>query len=301
MNKGNRLTWRRKRKIQGILFVSPFLIGAIVFILVPIIQSCMYSFSKLTITETGYRLDPVGLENYRYIFQQDASYNMTLISTVKDMVVNVFVTVMFSFFIASVLNSSFRGRGLVRAIFFLPLIVSSGLVLQLESADKLGTMISSGQKTALANGTDIAGAFATTLQSLNLGSGAVQFLVDSVSRISTIVMMSAVPIIIFLAGFQAVSPSLFEAAHMDGATRWEEFWKISFPMVSPLILVSTVYCVVDSLNNSNNPMVQMAHNTLFRSFKFGTGSAMIWIYMLVTAAFLGLVYFVINRFVFYYD
>ena len=88
---------------------------------------------------------------------------------------------------------------------------------------------------------------------------------------------------------------------MDGATKWEEFWKISFPMVSPLILVSTIYCVVDSLNNSNNPMISLTHRTLFVSYKFGIGAAMIWVYMLVTAAFLGIVYFVINRFVFYYD
>lgn len=301
MNKQHRLTWRQKRKLQGVLFVSPFLIGAILFILVPIVQSCMYSFSKLTITETGYRLDPVGWENYRYIFQSDTTYGPLLVTTIKDMAIDVFVTVIFSFFLASVLNTSFRGRGLVRAVFFMPLILASGLVKQLESADALGTMVSSGEKSAMVGGTDIAGAFAMTLQSLDIGKGLIAFLLSSVERISTIVSMSAVPVIIFLAGFQAVSPSLFEAAHMDGATKWEEFWKISFPMVSPLILVSTVYCVVDSLNNSNNPMIAMTHHTLFESFKFGTGAAMIWVYMLVTAAFLGIVYFAINRFVFYYD
>lgn len=301
MRTRKKMTWRQKRKIQGLLFVSPFLIGVIVFIGIPIIQSFVYSFSKMTVTETGYRLDPVGFENYQYIFQNDVNFNTTLISSVKDMIVDVFVTVLFSFFLASVLNTSFHGRGLFRAVFFLPLIISSGLVLQLESADMLATMMSSGEKTALAGGSDLTSAFANMLGEMNVGKEIVDFVIKSVSRISTIVRMSAVPVVIFLAGLQAVPSSLFEAAHMDGATRWEMFWKISFPMVSPLILVSTVYCVVDSLNNSSNPMIQLTHHTLFESFKFGIGSAMIWIYMLVTTAFLGIVYFVINRFVFYYD
>lgn len=136
---------------------------------------------------------------------------------------------------------------------------------------------------------------------LNLNQDLVTFLMESVNRIGTIVAMSAIPIVIFLAGFQSISPSIYEAAYMEGGTKWEVFWKISFPMISPLILVCVIYSIVDNFTKSSSVMINLVHRTIFNDFKFGLGSAMVWIFIVAVFGIIGITYAVINKYVFYYD
>ena len=139
------------------------------------------------------------------------------------------------------------------------------------------------------------------LQELNISPQITHFIIDTVSRVYDITVMSAVPIIIFLAGLQSVSPSLFEAGYMEGATKWEIFWKISLPMVSPLILVSVVYCVIDSFTNVSNPVISRIHSSAYDSLNFGLSAAMAWSYTVLILAVLGLIYKLINRHIFYHE
>lgn len=294
------ISWEKKKNRIGLYFVLPFAIGSIFFILIPVFKSLAYSFCELSVTATGYTLTFKGLENYHRLFFIDPNYRKVLLNSLKDMLINVPVTVLFSFFIASLLNQNFRGRTLVRGILFLPVIISSGIYLQLNSGDLVSSMISSGTKGS-ASAEPISTAFVSFLSQLKLATGLTNILLDSVNRISTIVSMSAIPIIIFLAGFQAISPSIFEAAHVEGASKWDVFWKIDFPMVTPLILVSVIYTMVDSFTNTSNSMINSVHSTMFYNFKFGLGSAMVWVYLAVIFIILAIVYAIINRFIFYYD
>ncbi|MEG0770531.1 MAG: sugar ABC transporter permease [Clostridia bacterium] len=300
MAKRKVLSWEKKRKRYGYVFTLPFIIGAVFFILIPVITSLIYSLSTLGINPSGYSLTFVGFENFKYLFTVDPDFLNKLGAEFANMVPNVAITVIFSFFIASILNQKFIGRTLARGIFFLPVILASGVYITLSNVDSITTMMAQSSNTAAQAGS-VSGAFVAMLQQAQLPVWIIDFLTASVDKISTIVLMSAIPIVIFLAGFQSVSTSIFEASYMEGATKWEVFWKISLPMVSPLILVSVIYVIIDSFTSSSNMMIALIHKTTFGALKYGLGAAMAWSYMVGILAVIGIIYFVINRYVSYYD
>lgn len=291
-----------RQRRMGYVFTAPLMVGMLAFVVFPVLQSLLFSFSRLSVVASGYRLDFLGLENYRYIFAVDPEYRTMVLTALRDMLVNVPVVVLFSFFVASLLNQKFRGRSAVRAILFLPVIIASGVVQSVDRGDQFSSLIAVGTQAGTeAVGEQLSEKLILYLQELNISPQITHFIIDTVSRVYDITVMSAVPIIIFLAGLQSVSPSLFEAGYMEGATKWEIFWKISLPMVSPLILVTVVYSIIDSFTNVSNPVISTVHSTMFESIRFGVGSAMALSYMLIMGVILAIVYAVVSRFVFYQD
>jgi ABC-type sugar transport system permease subunit len=299
MKSSKAVSWERRKRWIGFRFVLPFVIGSVLFIILPVIKSLLYSFYTLRITNNGFELLFKGLQNYKQILLVETTFRESLLQSLLDLL-NVPVAIIFSFFIASLLNQKFHGRTLARGIMFLPVVLSSGILIQLGKMDSVSQMVQYSNQ-AEEGGLSITSAFSNMISQMNLNSGIINFLIGSVERISIIVSMSAIPIIIFLAGFQSISPSIFEAAYMEGATKWETFWKISFPMVSSLILVCVIYLIVDAFTNTSNAMINSIHNTIFFKFDFGLGNAMVWIYMLIIVALLGTVYGLLNRFIFYYE
>ena len=291
-----------RQRRMGYVFTAPLMVGMLAFVVFPVLQSLLFSFSRLSVVASGYRLDFLGLENYRYIFAVDPEYRTMVLTALRDMLVNVPVVVLFSFFVASLLNQKFRGRSAVRAILFLPVIIASGVVQSVDRGDQFSSLIAAGTQTGTeAVGEQLSEKLILYLQELNISPQITHFIIDTVSRVYDITVMSAVPIIIFLAGLQSVSPSLFEAGYMEGATKWEIFWKISLPMVSPLILVSVVYCVIDSFTNVSNPVISRIHSSAYDSLNFGLSAAMAWSYTGLILAVLGLIYKLINRHIFYHE
>ena len=292
-----------KQRRMGYVFVAPLIVGMLAFVAFPVIQSLFFSFSKLNVVASGYKLDFLGIENYRYIFAVDPDFRTMVIRSLRDMLINVPVVILFSFFVASLLNQKFHGRSLVRAILFLPVIIASGVVESVDKADAFSSMISSGSQAAgtAAVGEQLSEKLILYLQQLNISPQITNFIIDTVSRVYDIAIMSAVPIIIFLAGLQSVSPSLFEASYIEGATKWEVFWKISLPMVSPLILVAVIYCIIDSFTNVSTPVISRIHSSAYDSLNFGLSSAMAWSYMLIILAVLAIVYKLVSRFIFYHE
>lgn len=288
-------------RLVHFLFVLPFTIGACIYILYPIVMSVIYSFSHIMVETTGYSLDFVGLTNYKFIFFTDPTFVRTLYDTIRSTFLNVPVVIIFSFFIASLLTTQFRGRSVARAILFLPLIVSSGLVTKLLASDVTADMLTNKSATIAQSTVDFSGAFATYLNQFQISSTITSLLVSSVNGIGNILALSAIPIIIFVAGLNSISPSIHEAAYVEGATGWETFWKISLPMISPMILVVIVYCIIDSFTSVTNAVMQRVRTVTFSDFNFGVGSAMTWVYLLLVVILLLVVYLIVNRFVFYYD
>lgn len=292
-----------KQRRMGYVFVAPLIVGMLAFVAFPVIQSLFFSFSKLNVVASGYRLDFQGIENYKYIFAVDPDFRTMVIGSLRDMLINVPVVVLFSFFVASLLNQKFRGRSVVRAILFLPVIIASGVVESVDKGDQFSALITSGSQAAGASavGEQLSEKLILYLQQLNISPQITNFIIDTVSRVYDITIMSAVPIIIFLAGLQSVSPSLFEASYIEGATKWEVFWKISLPMVSPLILVAVIYCIIDSFTNVSNPVISRIHSSAYDSLNFGLSSAMAWSYMLIILVVLGIVYKLVSRYIFYHE
>ena len=296
--KNKRPSLEAKRVKVGYLFTLPFIIGAAVAIVYPIIVSVIYSFADITANASGYSIKLVGLGNYNNIFNIDPTFKRILLNTLKSTALNVPVVIIFSFFLASVLNTEFKGRGMARTVLFLPMILNSNLVKSILSGD---AVMGSVTEKSSADTAQISGAFEGFLSKLDIGTGVTDLLVSSVDNITNILAMSVIPIIIMLAGLQSVSKSVYEASYVEGATKWEVFWKISLPIVSPMILVSVIYCIIDSFTSVDNAVIEKVKAVSFTSLEFGLGSAMAWSYLLIVLAIVALVYLAVNRFVSYSD
>lgn len=296
--KNKRPSLEAKRVKVGYLFTLPFIIGAAVAIVYPIIVSVIYSFADITANASGYNIKFVGLGNYNNIFNIDPTFKRILLNTLKSTALNVPVVIIFSFFLASVLNTEFKGRGMARTVLFLPMILNSNLVKSILSGD---AVMGSVTEKSSADTAQISGAFEGFLSKLDIGTGVTDLLVSSVDNITNILAMSVIPIIIMLAGLQSVSKSVYEASYVEGATKWEVFWKISLPIVSPMILVSVIYCIIDSFTSVDNAVIEKVKAVSFTDLEFGLGSAMAWSYLLIVLAIVALVYLAVNRFVSYSD
>ena len=292
--KNKRPSLEAKRVKVGYLFTLPFIIGAAVAIVYPIIVSVIYSFADITANASGYNIKFVGLGNYNNIFNIDPTFKRILLNTLKSTALNVPVVIIFSFFLASVLNTEFKGRGMARTVLFLPMILNSNLVKSILSGD---AVMGSVTEKSSADTAQISGAFEGFLSKLDIGTGVTDLLVSSVDNITNILAMSVIPIIIMLAGLQSVSKSVYEASYVEGATKWEVFWKISLPIVSPMILVSVIYCIIDSFTSVDNAVIEKVKAVSFTDLEFGLGSAMAWSYLLIVLAIVALVYLAVNRFV----
>lgn len=282
----------------GFIYVLPWLIGFILFFLTPLINSLIYSFNKVETNIDGIFLHFIGFDNFKEALLINPNFNRTLISSIVDMLVNVPLIVIFSLFVAVLLNQKFRGRAVARAIFFLPVILASGVIANLESSSLVEALAAEN-----AAGRFISGLRSFELERMMLEAGVsediVMYLTGAVDRIYDIVSQSGVQILIFLAGIQTISPHLYEASKIEGATGYEAFWKITFPMVSPLILVNVVYTVIDSF--ASNATTDMIRQVGFQSFNFGLSSAMAWIYFLAVALILAVSTYIISKRVFYYE
>lgn len=297
------LTLTGKEAVAGILFVMPFLIGFFGIFLPMIVESMRFSFSNMDVSSSGYTLTKAadnGLEHYLRALTIDPDFNLNLLKGIGQMVVQVPLVIIFSFFAATLINQNFHGRAIARSIFFFPVILTSGVVLGLENSDLLVQTLSTTGVSA-----DDAEAMFNVARFLsqytNLLGTVVDFLTNAVNGIYTIITASGVQILIFLAGLQSIAPSLYEASSMEGATAWENFWKITFPMISPIILVNSVYTIIDLFTNETNEMMKTIQTTIFNDVKYGFGSAMAWIYFICIAVILLVVGGLISRKVFYYD
>ncbi|MBR3018235.1 MAG: sugar ABC transporter permease [Clostridia bacterium] len=293
---------RSRNARHGVMFILPFIIGFLAFMLVPLYQSFMMSFNEVTLAPGGgFVSKPIGFENYKYAFGVDPYFNQRLVEEIPRMAINAVATLVLSFVIAVILNQDFKGRTLARAIFFLPVILSSGVLPGIESQNEFYNMMQGiSEEIANSSGVNLSAALQDLLAVSGVGSGVFDVLFQMIDAIYDIVMASGIQIIVFLSGLQAISPSLYEAADVEGCTAWEAFWKITFPMVSPLLLVNAIYTIIDFFMKNDNRVMERI-NELWNRLEFGHVSAMNWIYFGVAMLFIGLSTLIISRGVHYYE
>ncbi|GBF72425.1 ABC transporter permease [Paenibacillus sp. 598K] len=295
-----RLSLEQKNRYYGLYFILPWLAGFVLLFLVPLIASFRYSLSNLQVTNEGFTLNPIGWANYREALLSHESYVRTLTGSLLNIGVNTPLIVIFSLFFAVLLNQKFRGRVLARAIFFLPVILASGIIASIENGDLMQSVVSSASEST-GGGLAIMENLELTVMLIESGMSVtfVDYLTGAVSRIYEIISQSGVQILIFLAGLQSISPSLYEAAKIEGSTGYEAFWKITFPMISPLILTNLVYTIIDSFIRDETS--RMIVDTAFKDFNFGLSAAMAWIYFAVIAIVLWVATAIVSRKVYYQD
>lgn len=298
MKKG--LAMKTRKSLFGLLFVSPFIFG-ITFIYVRVlIQSILYSFGKM---DENFVNRFAGFENYKSVLFVDPDFIRNVVESIGTLLINILIIIIYSIFVSSLLNRDIRGKGIIRAFLFLPVIIATGVVSKIQSFDIVNQISSisnaGGDVSKVASGllqTEVIEGF---ILSLNIIPQLTGIIVGAIQNIFSIITQSGVQIIIFLAGLQAISPSIYESAYVEGASGWEVFWKITIPMLSPLILVNVVYTVIDSFTNSGNKIIQSIYYYITQTVDYGISAAMAWIYFLIIIFILLIILPLLSRVTFY--
>ena len=302
--KKKRIGLMGKRAVYGYLFILPFIIGFIFFMVKPLYQSFMMSMSDVTISTEGFNLSLNKFANFKKAFLVDAEFKQMLITGIGSMVVRSLATVVFSFFVALLLNQNFKGRTLARSIFFLAVILSSGVLVGLENNNALMSQLKD-MIEEQGNANSITGVLEDILVNSSTGFSGIssktfRTVFEIIDSIYDVAMASGIQIIIFLSGLQNISPSMYEAAQMEGCTAWESMCKITIPMVSPLLPVCWVYTIVDFFMKTDNQIMSKINQTMY-TLEYGFSSAMAWSYFVVCMALIGISSAIISKVVYKYD
>ena len=303
--RGASLDVRKAR--AGWIFILPFLIGFVLLYLPIIIDSIKYSFHEINIvTGGGFELIPVGFANYRHALFVDSGFVTSLFTGLQQLVLDIPSIVLFSLFIAIILNQKIAGRAAFRAIFFIPVILTTGLIDSIDSSNTLSEMMEDAEgfddgsgKASAANEIISVMDVQALFDNMMIGTEIVKYVTDLVNNIFNIVNRCGVQMLIFLSGLQGISPAIYESCSIDGASGWETFWKVTLPMVSPMILVNTIYTVIDAFTSQDNAV--MAHIEAVRNQANGNvlAAAMSWMYFLLVILIIAAVAGLLSAFVFY--
>ncbi len=290
--------FERKKARAGYVFVLPWVIGFLLFFLIPIVNSLIYTFNDVKLSANGFTMNWVGFSNYHHLLLKHATYPQLLGTAVGNMLYEVVIVTMFSLLVAVILNQKFHGRTFYRAVFFLPIILTSGVVYtMMQSVIGGGSTLSGGQNAFMFQS---AGLKELMLQG-NVPTDVVNFISNIVDRIFSLISKSGVQILLFLSGLQKIPASGYEACKIEGASSWDIFWKITIPLVSPIIFLNIVYTIIDSFmaygtSSSGNTMMAAIQDMGFgKVMKLSYSATMAWIYFLVVILFLGLAYLLIGK------
>lgn len=284
---------------SGYFFVAPFLVG-IVLVYIPILLDSIW-FSFNTMNYQTNQFVSVGLDYYKYALLEDPSFVTRLLAGLQEIIFEVPAVIIFSLFIAVVLNQKMLGRAMFRAIFFVPVIISTGFMETLIFKDVMADQVEGGIQdgSGASTGSEIISVLDVQklFGQMKVGAELVQYVVQIVNDVYNIINYSGVQMLIFLAGLQSISPSIYEASQIEGATGWETFWKITFPMISPMILVNAVYSVINAFTRSTNSAMSFISG--FYSGNEHKATAMSWIYFAVVILVIAAVAGIVSTFIFY--
>lgn len=303
--KASSLDARKSR--AGWLFVLPFIIGFVIIYAPIVYDSILYSFTKINIvTGGGFRLTWVGLENYQEALFVDATFVQTLTAGIQQLIFDIPAIVIFSLFMAVMLNEKMVGRAAFRAIFFIPVILSTGLIDKIDQQNQMLQYMENTSSMDMGDGgaeqsAQIISAMDVQklFRNMVIGEELLNYVVGLVNDIYDIVNRSGVQMLIFLSALQSISPAIYESCQIDGATTWETFWKITLPMISPMILVNTVYTVIDSFTSADNQVMTYIDQVYDQPSGNVLSSAMSWMYFIIVMVIIAAVAGVLSAYTFY--
>lgn len=283
-----------RRARYGYIFIAPLILG-VCFIFIPnLIETFLYSVCEID-TADNFSLDFSGFGFYKDAFRSDPEFLPLLADNLKSLVINVPVIVIYSLFIATLLNQEFRGRVVARIIFFIPVLLATGVLSDTDSTALLytgaGQVIDTGVSSGISGFADMS----ALLSSLSFPQPLIDVVTGAVSNIYTITRSSGLQIFIFLAGLQEIPVAVYEAAQIEGCSKWELFWKITFPMISPQIAVNAIYTIAISATD-NNELLSYSNNLAFGESNYSLATAMNIVYLLALGAFIMVVLGLVKKF-----
>ncbi len=297
--KGMRIAYERRKALYAYGFLAIWIIGSLYFFIRPLLVSFWYSLNT-TKVELGHMSTTfIGIQNYIDAFRKDTEYTEALLVVLKDTLWQTPLIIIFSIFIAVILNQKFRGRTFARAVFFLPVIIATGPVISIINGD-MDTSGYSGGAEAFSTmfETDMTGALLNFLGVYNISDKVTDLISTVTSNVFNLVWDSGIQIIIFLSALQNIPVSAREAASIEGATAWEFFWKITIPYISPMIVTNLIYTIVDSFIDPANGVMTIVLREA-SGWNHGYSAAMAWAYFAIVIAALCIVLPILNKFVYY--
>lgn len=307
--KTTKIPYEKKKGLYGYGFIALWFIGTLWLFIMPVLTSLWYSLCntklldkagalEVGMTSAGIYTEWNGFYNFTKAFTIDTTFLPKLGTALGEILPNTIVIMIFSLFIAVILNQKFIGRTLARAIFFLPVLIATGPVISVINGDMTSQGVSDAAQFSTLFKTDLVTELMEFLGIYNLNQTFTDIIKDITSGVLNLVWNSGIQILIFLSALQTIPPSAKEAASIEGATAWEFFWKITFPYISPMILSNLVYTVIDAFVSTDNVVMEyvLAQS---RNWEYGYSAALAWIYFAIVGACLGIICVIINRFVYY--
>jgi len=277
------LTQEQKRGLSGYVFMLPWVLGFAVLILYPLVLNMRLSLGKIN-DVVGLKTQWVGLDNYYRLFNENTDFVPALLDTIQKTFLWSPFIIVFSLFLAILLNRNMPGKGFFRMVFFMPVLLGSGYVMQQLGPAANVLLLSENAKVLLRD---------------YFSEGISEFMIELLSQIMSVFWKCGVQIVIFLSGLQSIPDSYYEAARVDNANSWDCFWKITLPMISPIILLNTIFTVIDTFRNTDNKIANLVVSVIFDDANYEYGAAMGWVYFLVTSVIIGLIFLCSRKLVTY--
>lgn len=307
--KAAKIPYEKKKGLYGYGFIALWFVGTLWLFLIPALTSLWYSLCNTQLldkasalekgmTSAGIYTEWNGFYNFQKAFTIDTTFLPKLGEALGEILPNTIVIMIFSLFIAVILNQKFRGRTLARAIFFLPVLIATGPVISVINGDMTSQGVADAAQFSTLFKTDLVKDLMEFIGIYNLNQTFTTVIETITSDVLNLVWNSGIQILIFLSALQTIPPSAKEAAGIEGATAWEFFWKITFPYISPMILSNLVYTVIDAFVSTDNVVMKYVLEQS-RNWEHGYSAALAWIYFAIVGACLGIICVIINRFVYY--
>ncbi|MBP3936375.1 MAG: sugar ABC transporter permease [Clostridia bacterium] len=291
-----KMSMTRKRSLSGLIFVAPWLVGVIWFFIVPMCESFLYMFNDVIVRPGGLEATYVGFDIIREVLADDPDNVRMMLTSVMQTLGESVLIVAFSLFIGIILSNEFKGRTVARAVFALPIIVSSGVVLAVFKEDLFATSITQNSDMTIFQ----SAALENAMLELGLNPSIVDTLTGLVSNILDLIWKCGVQILLFTAGIKSIPAQMYEVCRVEGANAWQTFWKVTFPLVTPYILLNAVYSIIDSFTYYSNPVMQRILR-YFNELYTSSGTTLAVAYCLLALVVTGVVAGLISRKVFYIE
>lgn len=275
MKNKHSVSYMERRARKGYLFMIPLFLG-LAFIFIPsLVRTIIFSFNEITIGSFGYKLTFRGLQYYQTALTKDPQIVPDMAASLRTLLINIPIILIFSLFIATLLNQRFRGRLAARMIFFLPVILTTGILVRFDAPamELVAQTVDTGTDSSLA----LVGGISSMLSSLNFSDTVTGIISSAVSNIYSVVTASGIQIFIFLAGLQEIPPSLYEAAAVEGCNKWELFWKITFPMIMPQMTINAVYTIVDSFTDPSGIFTYISELGTQQQYSLATAASILYL------------------------
>lgn len=275
----------------GRIFVLPWVIGMLLFYIIPLVQSFLFSVSEVSVYSGGIKLDFIGFSRYKSLILTDPDYTALVKEALLSFLYSLPVIILLSMVLALLLNQKFRGRLFFRSLYFLPVIISTGVVINLlfstTSSDLSNIGVSESYSSNMFDVEDI-------IEWLGLTGGIAEYISLIISKVFDLIWKCGIQTVLFIAGLQSVPSSLYEASRVEGATKWEEFWFITFPMLSRVTLLVAVFTMVELITDTNVELVSNVYNSMTAGV-YDNPSTMMWMYFIIAGGVIGLLIVLYNR------